>query len=411
MQPSSCPRCLLFIESNTTGTGRLFAQAARQCGFRPVLLVEKPDRYPYLVTDGLDFIIANTRDLRELLDAVLEFRKLNHIAGIYSSSEYFVEPASLLAKQLQLAGPEPEAVHRCRDKAHQRACFEKSHIPGPRYCVAHTTDEVTDAVEHLKLPVVIKPCFGSGSRGVRLCRTDTEVHRHSSDLLREYYNERGMPVQTKLIVEEYIDGPEYSVEILHGNVIGITKKYTSAEPYFVETGHDFPAPVADLERTRLITAAVGAVSALGLTWGPAHVEVRLGAAAGVIVEVNPRLAGGYIPELIRLAHGIDLIKQTIIAVTGGSPELAVSARKYASIRFIVVGCEGTIREIAGLDRATRYPGAVQAGIYKNIGERVHIHHDFRDRIGHVIACGNRPEDSRYTAAKACSEIDVCIDPL
>ena len=45
----------------------------------------------------------------------------------------------------------------------------------------------------------------------------------------------------EVLIEEYLQGPEYSVEIFGGEIIGITRKYLSREPYFVEIGHDFPA--------------------------------------------------------------------------------------------------------------------------------------------------------------------------
>ena len=41
-------RWLVLVESNTTGTGRLFAGAARALGLRPVLLARDPARYPYV---------------------------------------------------------------------------------------------------------------------------------------------------------------------------------------------------------------------------------------------------------------------------------------------------------------------------------------------------------------------------
>src|SRR5687767_8206326 len=44
----------IFIESNTSGTGRLFARAARELGCRPAILTTFPDRYPYLAEDAVE---------------------------------------------------------------------------------------------------------------------------------------------------------------------------------------------------------------------------------------------------------------------------------------------------------------------------------------------------------------------
>jgi argininosuccinate lyase len=85
--------------------------------------------------------------------------------------------------------------------------------------------------------------MGSGSVGVRLCRSRHDAHAHAEDLLRRTVNERGEPEPPDVVIEEYVRGPEFSVEVLCGRAIGITAKHLSAEPYFVETGHDFPAPL------------------------------------------------------------------------------------------------------------------------------------------------------------------------
>ena len=42
---------LALVESNTTGSGRLFCSCARRLGLRPVLIARDPDRYPYVRAD------------------------------------------------------------------------------------------------------------------------------------------------------------------------------------------------------------------------------------------------------------------------------------------------------------------------------------------------------------------------
>lgn len=139
-------------------------------------------------------------------------------------------------------------------------------------------------------------------------------------------------------------------------------------------------------------AAVAAVRALGLGWGAAHVELRLtgtdSRAVGVI-EVNPRLAGGMIPELVRRACGIDLVLAQVQAALGGAPELGRGAYARASIRFLTSGQDGVLAPAAvradAVDRARAVPDTVEAVLYRAEGERVGPAEDFRGRVGHVIA--------------------------
>ncbi|WP_377807867.1 ATP-grasp domain-containing protein (plasmid) [Azospirillum sp. A29] len=283
------PRLLLFIESNTSGTGRLFAQTARALGFEPVLISRQPSRYPYVVEDAIRSIEANTADLTVLRSLVRQLARSEGVAGITSSSEYFIATAARLAADLGLPGPDADAVAACRNKATQRRRLDEAGVDRVRHAEVTDAADAVQAAIGIGLPVVLKPVAGSGSVGVRLCATVAEVAAHARSLLAD-------PTCGALLVEEAVKGDEYSVEIFHDAVIGVTRKHLGALPHFVEMGHDFPAPLASTAADRIAGFALAATRALGLTWGPLHVELRLGEDGPHLMEVNPRLAGDSSPS-------------------------------------------------------------------------------------------------------------------
>jgi biotin carboxylase len=183
----------------------------------------------------------------------------------------------------------------------------------------------------------------------------------------------------------------------------------SPEPFFVETGHDFPADLSSQMRDSIVAAAKKALQSLGLTWGPAHVELRLTTAGPAIVEINPRLAGGYIPEIVRLATGVDMICETLKLVVGTIPDIGPITNDHASIRFITPGDEGIIRRFAGLEQAWEVEGVTDVQAYRRISEPFQIQHDFRDRIGHVITRGRSAMIAARAAESARTKIRVEID--
>jgi biotin carboxylase len=266
------------------------------------------------------------------------------------------------------------------------------------------------AAQSLGFPVVVKPVSGSGSVGVRLCANTDEVACHAEILLGRKRNERGLPVLRRVLIELLAEGPEYSVETCCQRVIGITQKYLGSHPYFVEMGHDYPAEIPASDRESLLRLVRRALIALRLGWWPAHTELRLTKDGPRIIEVNARLAGGYIPELIRLASGIDLIKETIRLVTGRQPELEPSLDRYASIRFITPQKEGVLIGAEGLSEAGALPGVIEARLYHPLGSRVSCHRDFRDRIGHVIASSSLLAEARQTAQASLESIRVMVEP-
>ena len=235
---------LAMVESNTTGTGRTFAVAARARGLRPVLLSSRPERYPWAAEDDVDVARADTTDPASVADVVRNTAVGAHLVGIVTSSEYFVAVTARAAIRLGLPGADPGAVERCRDKRRQRAALAGCGVAVPAHFSAASPEEAAAAASAIGFPVVVKPADGTGSRGVRLCRDGAEVHDHTAGLLVRRHDERGRPTIPAVLVEEYVPGAEFSVETFGTDIVGITAKHLGPQPWFVEFGHDFPADAA-----------------------------------------------------------------------------------------------------------------------------------------------------------------------
>ena len=404
------PSAFILIESNTSGTGPLFVAAAAALGLRPVLLAADPALYPYAERDGVETIRLDTGDREALLAACRHLREMAGLAGIWSSSEYFIAEAAGLARELGLPGPDPDAVAACRDKGVQRTRLSQAGVGQPRFRIAASAAAAVTAAESLGLPVVVKPVLGTGSLGVRLCADSREVEEAAASILARRVNERGMPLPDRLLVEEVAVGPEVSLETFGFEVVGFTRKHLGEPPFFVEVGHDFPAPLPAAEERALTAAAVRALDALGLGWGPAHLEVKRTADGPLIIEVNPRLAGGFIPELVLLATGVELIGETVAAACGREVRLGSGARQAASIRFLLAPGEGRLAAVEGLDEAARSEGVTDVRLYVQPGAAITRRGDFRDRIGHVIGRGRTPDESGRAAERARDRLRVVLAP-
>ena len=212
----------------------------------------------------------------------------------------------------------------------------------------------------------------------------------------------GLPPQDAVLVEEYLSGAEFSVETFDDRVVGVTRKHLGPLPFFVETGHDFPAPVAPAVAAALGATATAALRALGLGWGPAHVELRLSRGGEPrVIEVNPRLAGGMIPRVVQEATGIDLIGATVARAVGRPAPRVPLRSGAASIRFLVADSEGLLTAVDGVAEARRVPGVVEVGLTREPGQIIVPRHSFQDRIGYVIATGT---DSTSAARAATAGV-------
>ncbi|MFI7099473.1 ATP-grasp domain-containing protein [Streptomyces sp. NPDC050161] len=402
------PPSLVLVESNTSGTGRLFARRARDLGVRPVLLADDPGRYAYAHTDGIDVVRADTSTPAGVLDAIAALPGPPP-AGLTTSSDYFVPVAAAAAAALGLPGPDPAAVARCRHKGSQRAALAAGGVPVAAHTHVTSVAAALAATDLTGLPAVLKPADGSGSTGVRLCTTREETAEHAARLLARTRNERGMPTAPGFLVEQYVEGPEFSVEVFAHTPVTVVAKHLGAAPHFVETGHDVPAPQDAAPADALATTAVLAVKALGLGFGAAHVELRIGPEGPVLIEVNPRLAGGMIPELIRSALSVDLVRAQVAAALGRHEDVAPRTALHSSLRFLVVDTPATLGEPAV--PAEPAPHLTEQTLTGRRSERLVPHHDHRDRVGHAIATAPTAAAAAHAADTALARLRTALHPL
>jgi S-sulfo-L-cysteine synthase (3-phospho-L-serine-dependent) len=387
---------ILFVESNTTGTGLLFFQRAKDQGFDPVLVTTEPRRYDFL--KAYQFVKIDECSASAVLAIAHQLGK--EIAGVWSSSDRGTLVAAEVAMRLGRSGADPTAVAVCRDKYRTRQLLAERGLSRIAFAIARNGEEAAQFAGRVGQPVVVKPRASTGSMGVRLCLNPEEATKHTEKLLRNVE----VDVSSGVLIEPYIVGPEYSVELFDGHAIGVTRKHLGPLPAFVELGHDFPAPGPRPVLDRVASFAEQAVGAVGLTAGPAHAEIRVETEGPCVIEVNPRLAGGLIPELVRRAFGLDLISTSISFACGRRYSLASPRLAASSIRFLVRPEGQSIRSVSGLPVVRRLPGAVEAEVLKQGLMREGPVADFRDRLAYVISEAATPEEASLIADRAIAQL-------
>lgn len=403
---------LVFVESNTTGTGMLALHAAAWLGLAPVFLTSKPDRYAGLADTPAEVIECGTNDLaevRRILDGRLSRLRL---AGIMTTSEFYLVPVAELATSLDLPGNPPDAMATCRNKARTREVLAAAGVTQPRFVAIRDPAAASAAAAVVGLPCVLKPVDDSGSAGVLLCSTVDELVAHAGNLLTATANVRGQPTAGTALVEEYLDAPEYSVEMFsvdgEATCVGITRKGVTGLPYFVESGHLFPADLPTEVAERMVGQVRRALAATGFLRGASHVEVKLTDHGPSIVEINARTAGGMIPELVRLATGIDLLEQQIRAAAGMPVLLEPVRSRFAGVRFLLAGSDGVLGDISGVDQARRVPGVDRVVVTASPGAVVSRPRNAYDRLGYIIAVGDAPPAVTRALATAADHITVPV---
>lgn len=400
-------KALILVEAASNGSD--YVQAAQRLGLHPITLSANPDQYNYLAAENLEAIQVNTDDLDAMIRECYRLRDIHDIAGITSSSESFYATIGKLCQRFDLPGPDPSSIEQCCDKFTQRQLLAKGGIPVPAYRLAANATDVEIFAAEVGLPVVIKPAVGGGgSIGVRLCRNIDELAEHMAFLSGNKHLWRSSP---KILVEEFVQGQLYCVELMGNEVAGITANDFGPLPHFVACQCSLPAPLSPDEHECITDVSLSCLRALGLGWGPTNIEFRWTKRGPVVIEVNPRLGGPPDPQLLRLAYGIDLITEHIKLVIGGEYNLNRTHSQAAAARFLVPDRDGTLDWIRGHSRAAAVSGVVEVKLYVEPKSPIVRKGDYRDWIGHVVATSAKTDETKRALQRAVDLIDWSITPF
>lgn len=304
-------------------------------------------------------------------------------------------------KKLGLTGISYDTAVKATDKGEMIKAFEAAGVEHPWYYII--SDSKADLPAGITYPCITKPTDNAGSRGVMLVNSREELE----DALA-YSSENGR--SGTVIVEEYMVGPEVSVEIIvwQGvpHVLQITDKLTTGAPHFVEMGHSQPSRLPVVDQEKIKDLACRAVKAVGIDNGPAHVEIMLTKEGPKMVELGARMGGDCITtHLVPLSTGVDMIKATMDICLGQTPDIAPKFQKGSAIRFFDVA-PGTITAIDGVEEAKNIPGVREISFTKQIGDTVGEIGASGDRAGFVIAQTNTPEQAENICKKALNSINI-----
>lgn len=360
---------------------------------------------PYIV----DHVVVDLHDDAGLLAAGRVLAARHELAGVVTWDEWALVPTARLARGLGLPTNSVDVMRACRNKATARSLFARHGVPSAASMKAQTLLEAGLATMKIGYPAVIKPAAFAGSIGV--VRIDQPEELPSAFEFASAGASQSRE-DTAVLVEEYLDGPEVSVEcVTHRGVttaVAVTRKSLGPAPYFEETGHTVDA--GDPLLARVAPAAAAAVHALGITDGVQHVEMRLVDGRPRLIEVNARIGGDLIGHLVRLATGIDLPKAAADLACGTVPDLTPTRLGAAGIRMLHPAASGTLT-----DRKINQPFAAytpwlrQVQWIREIGDPLLLPPEgdlFTARAGFYVVTGRDSTEVNERLDTAADEITV-----
>ena len=375
---------------------------AKKMGLDVVVVDMNPDAIGFK-EEGIEREIISTIDIPKVVEAA----KRHKINGIMTlASDMPMRTVAAVAKEMDLVGIDEQTAINATNKYEMRKALKRAGVPIPLFFKASTEEEFDKCVQRFEGNFITKPADNSGSRGIYLVTDKSkaiEAFRYSK------LNSRNGDV----VVEEYMEGPEVSVETLSVNgichVIQITDKLTTGAPHFVELGHSQPSQLLDTIQKKIKLIAIAANKAIGIENGPSHTEIIVTNNGPKIVELGARLGGDCITtHLVPLSTGVDMVECCIKIALGEKPTIKKSLNKGSAIRYFNQKA-GTIKSIYGIDEAKRIEGIKQISIVHNVGEHITDIENSASRIGFVIAQSDTANDAISSCKEAMKKIRIIIN--
>lgn len=327
-------------------------------------------------------VVVNITSEEEMLRVARE----EQVDGvIHPCSEVSMNVMGRLNDEFGFSGISREAAVRATNKHLMREAFEKAGAPSPKsMCFDEAITAWNAFSNDFTGDCILKPSRNSGSRGVAKISTDIQL----DEFTRLFEISKNESRDNSVMLEQFIEGPEFSIEIIvwNGkvNVLTVTDKKTTEAPHFVELGHSQPSCFSPENVQKLKDAAVAGVKALGVNNCACHAEAKLMNGHAYLMEIGARLGGDFIStELTHLSTGIDMVAAAINCALGIKPCLEPTEEKHGVCIRYFCPKPGKLVNISNTELLSD-PRVYLWEIYHKIGDNIPEITSSLSRSGHVI---------------------------
>jgi biotin carboxylase len=307
--------------------------------------------------------------------------------------------AAETAAAIGAPGNPPEVIRRIRTKDACRAALAAAGFAQPAVRLCASAADAEAFLRHASGPCIVKPRDAMGSTGVSQVSSAADLPAALALL----------PDADAFLIEEFVSGPEFSVEgIFQGGrptILAVTAKETVPPPFFVEVAHTLPADLPEPVRREIGQTVSAALLALGLRFGAFHVELWLTPAGIVLGEVHSRFGGDWIHKMLEYAiPGIELfglIIDDMLALPRTPGPLAPT--RGAAVRYLTPPPD-TVIAVEGWDEVRAHPAVLHAELSVGPGDEIPPLRRSGDRIGLIVVGAQTSARARELAGELASSV-------
>ena len=337
-------------------------ERAREMGLHLVVSDVDADAPGMAAAD--DTLLASTYDAAATIAAAAAYHEeVGPIDGVMCIATDVPLTVARVAAELGLPGIPVAVAERAADKLLMKDKFREDGIPIPWYSPVESAEHLEQLVAEQGFPLVVKPVDSRGSRGVLRLTPGVDVAAAFAEAQRHSPTDRVM-------VEEFLDGPQVSTESLVLDGVAHTPGFADRNyefldryaPHIIENGGELPSELPDGIQVAVRDLVAAGAASLGVHEGVIKGDVVVAGGVPHVIELAARLSGGYFcTHEIPLSTGVDLVGNAIRLALGDPvdpADLVPRTQRCLSQRYLFPE-PGRVVSVEGQDDVAEWPGGVE----------------------------------------------------
>ncbi|MCS7204235.1 MAG: alpha-hydroxy-acid oxidizing protein [Leptospiraceae bacterium] len=382
-------------------------ETAKEMGLFTIVMDMDPQAPGMLIADHP--VVMSTRDVEGCVREAVKLSKLRKIDGVITAGTDATKSVSAIANALKLPGIRYSVAEAATNKVLMRKALKQHQVLVPNFEPIWNLQDLYKAIDKIGFPAVLKPTENMGARGVIKISKREEIPV-------AYHHSKAFSPTGELILEEYLDGSELSIDALIWKdqimITGIADRVITGEPYFIEIGHNMPSSLPKSIIDEAKETMKRAIRAIGIDIGAAKGDLKVTERGIYVGEIAARLSGGFMSShTYPISSGVKLYRRAIQIAMGEEPEPIEENFEFVCIERSLLSSQGKLISIDGVEEAKRIDGICDIIITKKIGTILQKPTSNIDKIGHIIAKAKTLEQAINIAEKARSYIQIQIDEL
>lgn len=277
------------------------------------------------------------------------------------------------------------------DKESMKRMFGEAKVPTSSY---HIVDESNGKeLDSMSYPVVCKPVDGTGSQGLAIIHNQRDVQGFLKSAFQASESK-------KVVVEEFIEGPEYSIDICvkdgKSNVLAFRRR----DKVYLDEGSNLAChgallvrDISDCLREEMRGISQGIVDVLKLENTPLMIQAILQKNGHFsVIEIAARLSGGITSRYLPQATGVDLLQFSIACQLGLDYDLQRCEDGSTYGVKLLYGKAGAIAQIGGFE-ACKAEGLIEHfHLLRAVGDVLPADVSTKSRFAEIVVRGTSAEE-------------------